>query len=112
MGGMIVSMKPVRPFGISGRVGLALLAAWPALAVGLSVTRGRFESILMVAIFWLPVALLGAIAWLRAGQRHPRVFFQKRLMVGIYAAIVTACLVSAFSHFQLPRQAAVCTCAD
>lgn len=73
-------MKSVRPFGISGRVGLALLAFWPALAVGLSATGERLSLIYVVALLGILPALLGAVTWLKAGQRHPKVFLQKRLV--------------------------------
>ncbi len=95
---MIVSMKSVRPFGISGRVGLALLVAWPALTIGLSATGERLILIYVVALLGILPALFGAVTWLRAGQRHPKVFFQKRLITLLCA--LTALSVP-FTHWPL-----------
>ncbi|MGC4044688.1 MAG: hypothetical protein QM758_12910 [Armatimonas sp.] len=96
-------MNASRRFGVSGDFGLAILTAWPSLVVGLSFTRTSPASIAAVALLGLPLALLGAITWLRAGQEHPKVFFQKRLFAGICAALTAGGLVSVTLHSQLQK---------
>jgi hypothetical protein len=88
-------MHTPRRFGVSGRFGLALLVAWPALVVGLAIHGGSPVSIALIALLGMPLALLGAITWLKAGQRHADIYFQKRLMTGIFTVFVACGLLSA-----------------
>lgn len=91
-------MNAPRRFGVSGRFGLAVLVAWPSLVIGLALAKESPIGIALIAVLGMPLALLGAIAWLKVGQNHPKVFFQKRLVAGICAVATTVGLVSAALH--------------
>ena len=88
----------VLSFRLSRDFGLALLAAWPAQVLGLVALGAPLASTASVAILMLPLALSGACVWLRAGQRHPAVFRQKRLVFGLFSLAVLVLVLS--SYFQ------------
>ena len=80
------------------RLGLATLAAWPALTVGLSAVGERVALVQTVAVFGLLPALLGAVTWLRAGQRSRKIFLRKRLFA---LASLTLALSVPLTHWPL-----------
>ena len=69
----------LRRIVIPAKLGLAILVAWPALCVGLSAVGERVALVQAVAVAGVLPALLGAVTWLRAGQRSHKIFLRKRI---------------------------------